>query len=287
MLDQILLSFRTIREVSVLPQPKNLMVGVTPQTLLTPVVKEIFADATSGNTWNNRTPRRISRTSIDGYTPISTPIHSGIRNSSTPASIESTGTRVTGTRIPIGTTAPPCGLNLSPNIYDIRKSATPYLRKSNKLDTSIDGHFTNNLVAPPIFTEVLCEKLSESSNRDIYTLYWLNLLADPVNIPAPQFVDLGISTIDALSKGASLWTPATRVGRSTDATYWIAPDHIFGRTTAIGDSVSAKSDYKYKTDFETWRENQEFERQNNTRSRPPSDSTPVGVKTSDPQTLTT
>ena len=76
-LDQNLLSFRTIREVSVLPQPKNLMVGVTPQTLLTPVVKEIFADATSGNTWNNRTPRRISRTSIDGYTPISTPIHSG------------------------------------------------------------------------------------------------------------------------------------------------------------------------------------------------------------------
>ena len=239
-LDQKLLSFRTIREVSVLPQPKNSMIRVTPQTLLTPVVKEISADAKSGNVWNNRTPRQIIRTGIDGSIPISTPIHSGISNYSTPASSESTGTRVTGTRIPIGTTAPPRGINLSPNIYDIRKSTTPYLRKSNKLETSIDGHFTNNMIAPPIFTDVICEKLSDSSSQDIYTLYWLNLLADPVNIPAPQFVDLGISTIDALGKGASLWTPATIVGRPVYVNHWIAPDHIFGKTTAIEDYVIAK-----------------------------------------------
>ena len=44
-----------------------------------------------------------------------------------------------------------------------------------------------------------------------------------------------------------------------------------------------KLDYNYKTDFGIWRENQEFERQKNARSRPPLDSNPVG---SCPKTLT-
>ena len=50
-----------------------------------------------------------------------------------------------------------------------------------------------------------------------------------------------------------------------DTAHWSALNHIFGKTTAAGDDVSEKSDYNYKTDFETWRENQEFERQKNAR----------------------
>ena len=187
-----------------------------------------------------------------------------------------------GTRIPIGTsdntTSPPCGINLSPKIYNTWKSVTLYFRESNKLDTYIDGKFTNNLVAPPIFTEVICDKLSGSSIRDIYMRCYMNLAADPVNIPVPQFVDLGLSNIDALDKGASLWTPTIRVGRPMDISYWNAPGYIFVKTIAVGDSVSEKSDYNYKNDFETWRENLEFERQNNASSRPPLDSTTVGEK---------
>ena len=83
----------------------------------------------------------------------------------------------------------------------------------------------------------------------------MNLAADLVNIPAPQFVDLGLSTIDALDKGASILTPATRVGRPMDIDKWNELDHIFGKTTSVGDAVREKSDYKYKTDFENWREN--------------------------------
>ena len=62
-------------------------------------------------------------------------------------------------------------------------------------------------------------------------------------------------------------------------------------------------DYKYKTEFQIWRENQEFERQNISMSQPPLesipidmnmtntemshlDSTPVGTKTPDPKPLT-
>ena len=129
-----------------------------PHTLQMPEVKEIFADVTSGNTWTSRTPWQICRTGIDRSIPISTPSYSGMIEYSTPDSSDNTGTRGTGTRIPIGITSPLYGLNMILEIDNIRKSATPDLIKSNKLDNSIDQEFRNNLVALPIFTEVICEK---------------------------------------------------------------------------------------------------------------------------------
>ena len=140
---------------------------------------------------------------------------------------------ISGTRINIvtsdTTTVPPCGLNVSPKIDDIRQSATPYWRKSNKLDSAIDGNFPNNMVALPIFTDVICDKISDSSRWDLYRLRWMNLVTDPVNIPAPQFVYLGLSTIDTLHKDTSIWTPATSIVRPTDISHWSAMDHIFGK----------------------------------------------------------
>ena len=63
-------------------------------------------------------------------------------------------------------------------------------------------------------------------------------------------------------KAVSLNTPATSIRRPTDGFHWSAPDHVFGEATAVG-MLAAKSDldYRYKTDFEIWRENQEFKRQ--------------------------
>ena len=124
------------------------------------------------------------------------------------------------------------------------------------------------MVAPPIFAEVLGDKISHNSIRGLYMRCRMKLTADPVNIPKPQFMDLGISTINALDKSASLWNPATRVGRPTDVTHGRVPDHIFEIVTAVREKVSAKSDYSYKTDFEIWRENQDSERQKNARSQP-------------------
>ena len=141
-LDQKLLSGRTIVEVSTLPLPMNLTIRLMSQILLTSMVKEIFAGTTTGNSWTSRTPWKISRTCVDGSIPIYTPIHSGMRKSSTPDSNDSSGTS-----IPIVTSdttnVPPCGLSVSLNIGNTRKYATPDLRYSNKLDTSIDGNFTN------------------------------------------------------------------------------------------------------------------------------------------------
>ena len=86
----------------------------------------------------------------------------------------------------------------------------------------------------------------------------MHLVADPANNVTPQFVDLWFSTVDELDKGAGIWTPASRARRSMDVAHWRAPDHIYGENTAVGDAVSARSEYNYKTYFEIWREHQEF-----------------------------
>ena len=115
---------------------------------------------------------------------------------------------ISGTSIPIGTsdtpTFPTCGLNGSPNIGNIRKFATPDFRDSDKLDTSIDGKFANNLVAPPILIDLLSDKISNSSSWDLYACIGMHPAAYHINFVTPQFVHLGFYTVDSLDKVAGL-----------------------------------------------------------------------------------
>ena len=138
-------------------------------------------------------------------------------------------------------------------IGGIRQSTPPDLRQSNKLDTSINRLFTDNLVAPPIFSELLCDKLSNSTIGDLYTRYSMSLAADPVNTSAPQFVDLGLLTINALSKSSSIWTPSIIVVSPAYIAHGSSMNNIFEIVTSVRDKLSAKSDYSYNTNFETWR----------------------------------
>ena len=146
-----------------------------------------------------------------------------------------------GTKITIGTsdttTAPTYSLNVIPEIGNIRQSATPDLRDSDKLDTSIDGNFTNNLVAPPILTDVTSEKFSNSSSQDLYARVEMYLTEDPVNSVTPQFLDLRLSTVDTLDKEAGLWNPTTSFGMPTYVSHWITMDQFFGETTEVVDDV--------------------------------------------------
>ena len=97
-LDLKLVSYRTIREVSVSPTPTNpsiVAIRLTPHMLLTPEMKEIFMYATSGNAWTNRTPRQMIRAGIYESIPISTPINSVVRKYSSPDSSYSSRTSIT------------------------------------------------------------------------------------------------------------------------------------------------------------------------------------------------
>ena len=146
------------------------------------------------------TLRKISSTGVDRSIPISTQIHSGSSKTYTPDSSENTGTRIS-----IGTsgtsTDPPAEDLRIPGIGNKSKYDSPNLGYYDKLDTSIDGKFTNNLFAPPIFTELFSDKLSNSSIRDIYARIGMHLTTDPINPVTPKFVDLGFSNVDAPNKG--------------------------------------------------------------------------------------
>ena len=155
------MSCQTIEEVPVLPLSTKPTITLTPQTLLMVLANKISMNVTSGNAWTNRIPRQISRTGVDGSIPISTEIDSVISKFYTPSFSDSAENRGSGTSIYVGDTSPPCGLNMRPDIDNIQQSATPYLRKSNELNTSINQEFTNIPVSPPIFTEVISDKLSK------------------------------------------------------------------------------------------------------------------------------
>ena len=224
-----------------MPSPENLIV-LAPQKLMTPMLNKIFADARSVNAWTGRMTQQVSRTGVN-KTILGNIGHTcGISETSFPDLIEI-----------IRDTDPPCSLNVKHEIGDIRQYTSLDLRNSNKLDTSIYWKFANNLVAPPIFTEIIGDKLSVSSSWDIYSRCRMDLASDPVNIPAPKFVDLGLSTINALDKSASLWNHDTIVGRPKNVAHGRVLDHIFEKVTAVRDEVSESLDFIYKTVFKIWR----------------------------------
>ena len=148
-------------------------------------------EETLGNAWNHKNPRKISRTVNDRYIPISTSNHNIMSKYSAIGKSDTT-------------TAPPCGLIMIPNTEDIQQSATPNIRDSDKLDTSIDRNFTNNLVAPTIFTVVISNRLPSSSSWDLYARVGMQPVEDLVNYITLQFVDFGFSTVGALDKIRSL-----------------------------------------------------------------------------------
>ena len=73
---------------------------------------------------------------------------------------------------------------------------------------------------------------------------------------------LGILNINELDEGSGLRTPATIIRRPMEGSHRSVPNHIFGETTEVGVSEAMYDyDYNYKTEFQIWKENNEFERE--------------------------
>ena len=108
----------------------------------------------------------------------------------------------------------------------------------------------------------------------------MNFANDTVQTQAPHFIDLGLPEINTFNKSSVLGTHATRNKRPMYGPHWSAPYHVFGEATEVAMSAAKlDNDYSYKTDFEIWRENQEFERQNISMGQPPLDSNHIGTNT--------
>ena len=244
-------------------------IKLTPHTLLTPATKKIIVDAASGGVWTSMTNRKLSRTGVNKSNQGDIANAICIVEMFSPVLIEIIGTD------------PPCGLNLIQEVGNIRKYTSPGLvRQSSKLDAGVDRKFSDDCNSTSIFSKVIGDKLSDGSRRDLYAHKSMNLAEDPVQTQTPQFVDMGLTTIDTLYEGSGISKPATIIRRSTDGAHWSTPNHIFDETIAVGVS-EAKYDYgyNYKTEFQIWKENKKFERQNILMSQTPLVSTSVGTNT--------
>ena len=233
-------------------------------------------------------PRRISRTGVDGTTSF----HSVISENSTPDLNDNIGTRINGINVtttpsPIGiseTSAdPPTGGIWSPSIGNIRQSTSPNLIKSDELNASVDGRFSNNPIAPPVLAELFSDKLSNSSISYLYACCGVHLSTDTSNPMAPQLFNHSLSAANALNKGAEIWIPATRIRNLPVVTHWSAAGRTVGKSAAVGDTVGKKSHYSeenYKSDFKIWMGDSklQFERKNIERGQPTLYSTPFGAK---------
>ena len=108
----------------------------------------------------------------------------------------------------------------------------------------------------------------------------MNLMRDAVLTERPNFMNLWLSSVHISDELGSVFIPTTRIRMPTDGSNWLLPGHCIGEVTADRvSSTGSEQNYNTKTDFETRRENQDFGRQNNYMSQPPSDSTPLGTNT--------
>ena len=72
------------------------------------------------------------------------------------------------------------------------------VRQPQKLDAAVDKKLTNDLNLMSIFSKVIGGKLSDSSNGDLYRRCRMNFADDTVHNQIPQFMYLGLLTINAL-----------------------------------------------------------------------------------------
>ena len=158
-------------------------------------------------------------------------------------------------------------------VLNIRQSTvSDEIRDTQKFDNSVDRKLSNDGDSTSIFSKVIGGELSHSSIAYLYLRCWMDFASNTVRTKAPHFVDLGLPAVNALDEFNIFVTPANRIRNLTDGSHGSAPDHVFGKATAVGmNATISKLGYSYKTDFQNWRKNQDFEHQNIPMIQPPLD----------------
>ena len=111
----------------------------------------------------------------------------------------------------------------------------------------------------------------------------MNLTCDAIITESPNFMNMELSYVHTLYEIGSVFIPTTVIRRPTDVSNWLPLVHrIVGITADRVSGTRSEQNYNSKSDFETRRGgvvNKYFGRQNNSMSRPPLTSTPLGTNT--------
>ena len=101
---------------------------------MAPTTKDVVVDAVLGSAWVNRNPQQVKWTGADRSTPCNICHAVSIVEPPSPVLIG------------IVANSPPCGLNMSQQVANKRKSISPGLfGQTQKLYAAVDGIFSDDL----------------------------------------------------------------------------------------------------------------------------------------------
>ena len=118
-------------------------------------MEEVVTITTAYNAGANRNPLRFSSTGIGGSTPV-TSVNIAVGGSGTSS---------------VCTSPPPCyplSVLWNNNIGNIRKTTTPNLRETTKLNAPIDRSLTSDPIALSVRSQIFGDELSNISSRGLY-----------------------------------------------------------------------------------------------------------------------
>ena len=170
-----------------------------PQAINMPAMQIFIVVVTKYNTEDNKTPRRVNRTGVNGYTTAS----SGSGTSAVASFPSPTPTSV---------------FNCYDRIVNILHTTTPNFRETSKFHTSIDRIRSKYYNVPYVVSQIIHDKLLVCSRRDMYLCCRTNVAEETVQTMGPQLVSHGIPIIDTLYENAGIWRPSTIVIRRTSST---------------------------------------------------------------------
>ena len=183
-------------------------------------------------------------------------------------------------RIGGGTFVPP--IIMGSQDIGIPKGATGPVEVRNApiFNTCINGNFSVNEDPSSILRKVIGRELSNKYSANVYLRCRVNSMINDVGTETPDFVHLRLPAVNAANEFRSISNPANRSGRPKDGSNWLTPGNLIGGVaTEIMSGTRSERKYSSKTDFETRKENQDFGYQNISMSRPPLESTPLGINT--------
>ena len=125
-------------------------------------------------------------------------------------------------------------------VFNKRQSTSPgKIRGTPKLETYVDRNLPYDWYSASISRKVIGREISHLSSADLYLCCRIYFASNVVQTEASQFVDLGIPAVNTSDEFGIQCTPATRIRGPTFGSHWCAPDHVFGKSTAVGMSVTS------------------------------------------------
>ena len=179
--------------------------GASLHKLATPQTTEVITYAACSSLWIIWTPRYISWPGSDGTAPGDCDI--SVRSPWTNSPVLIGGNGVPSTR----------GHSGSLQKFNKRKSTvSEKIRDTQTFDASIDGKLANDGDYTSIFSKVIGRELSHSYSTDLYLRCRTDFASNAVGTKVPNFVDLGLPSVNASDEFNTFGTTNTRIRRQTD-----------------------------------------------------------------------